>query len=342
MCLIAVKETGVDIPKEEYLRNGALKNSDGTGIAWKKAKDNKIKIKKDFDSFGEFYEFINKNITKEDILIIHFRWATAGLKDKGNRHPFPIIKDKDKIREVEMDCKMVAAHNGVISQFSEYRDTSKKYLTGVFSDTQKFILEILADGAVKNNLNSEAIQMLINDFLRGDRLVTLKNNGDLLYFGDWKTEEGIMYSNDSYSKTIIRNREPINKWKNTKEEIFDWKKYYLNGYKIPKEQKQIETNIENSTIACEGCGKYKKTKQYLREGTIYYLCKKCRKKANKGKLSIFISNLFETKTEKKSFCDSCGLEVEDKKLNSIMGEYKVCKECYDIINSNIQEQENFV
>jgi len=25
-----------------------------------------------------------------------------------------------------------------------------------------------------------------------------------------------------------------------------------------------------------------------------------------------------------------------------MGEYKVCKECYDIINSNIQEQENFV
>ena len=340
MCLIVVKEKGKDLPKEEYLRNGNFKNSDGIGIAYLKENTNIIKIKKDFDCFWDLNEFLTKNITKEDILIIHFRWATHGLKDKGNRHPFPIVKDKEKIRKIIMDSKMVMAHNGVLRQFGD-NDT--------FSDTQQFILEILSDKVVKENIKNSGIQLLINEFLGGDRMVTLRNNGEIWYFGDWeKDDNDIQYSNSGYKETIHRFHRGESTlygrhWDG--ESFYDIDKWN----KSDKTEDNPKNKYNSQFPSCDNCYKYKKTKLFSYKGNHFLFCKACKKLARKGKINLNMLNMLKDDEkefnndinenmmgDEKDVCASCYEEFPIEDLNWILGNsYKVCEDCKKAIEDEI-------
>jgi hypothetical protein len=191
MCLIAVKPYGTDLPDKQKLKNGYEANKDGAGIAyWRKNK--RIKIKKDFESFEDFYTYLAENIKKEDSVIIHFRLATHGLVDKGNRHPFPITKNKKRLRTLKLTCGQAVAHNGVIDGYKHKK----------FSDTQKFILDILADPKIKNNLKSKTIQKILSRYIDGDRLAILDSDGSIILLGEFIEDSGCLYSNRDFRRSI--------------------------------------------------------------------------------------------------------------------------------------------
>ena len=191
MCIIAVKAKGIELPKEAHLRNCENRNKDGIGIALIKDGTTEIRIKKDFKDINEFIPWFYDNVKVEDTCMVHYRLATHGLKDVGNRHPFPVTKNKELLRKPEVICQIAMVHNGVISQYGTHVK---------FSDTQKFVLDILSDEAIKNNITNPAVQKLISHFLGGDRLAIMLANGEIFLWGSWETEGEIKYSNDDIKK----------------------------------------------------------------------------------------------------------------------------------------------
>ena len=332
MCLIVVKPEGVTLPKKEYLRYGSNKNSDGMGIAYLKKSEKFVKIKKDFSCFYQLQKFLDENITKEDILIVHFRWATSGLKDKGNSHPFPLTKNKDKLRALELDCKFAIAHNGVLTQL-EKNDT--------FSDTQEFILQILHDPIIKENLDRPSVKLLVDNFLNGDRLTVLNNKRELWLMGDFTEEkdDGCFYSNSNYKGFYSNSKyksfysdSKYNEWKNQNGVGFTnhWNYSSFQNLEPKSKDPKLLTNssVEDNPLICicEGCKVKKKTRmfRFKDEDDIFYLCKKCRRRARQGKLTIgeldngIISSIL---------CDSCNNFYNEKETVEIYGEFKVCPDC---------------
>ena len=315
MCLIVVKPAGAKMPPEAHLRNGDDKNSDGTGVSWWKSGENLVHIKKDFKNIEELLLWMRTTITIDDALIVHFRMATSGLKDKGNRHPFPITSNKLLLRQEELTCQMSVAHNGVLSEYSGH----KKY-----SDTQKFILDILSDPAVKDNLENPAIQKLLNEFLSRDRLAILNSSGTIWLFGEYEKEDGIMYSNAGYKYGRVSNygEHGCNYYSS-------WRKEKILEYQNDEAIKTKDVSQPYYTN-CDGCFKNKIVKSCDVKGELYSLCKKCRKKAKKGWLTHLVKGDIAPTIETK--CDNCGLVTPKDKLVEI-GDFDVCPECTKIVQN---------
>jgi hypothetical protein len=300
MCVIALKLEGVKLPTDDHLRNCELRNRDGIGIALHRKNATEILIKKDFKDVEILISWLKENVKPEDTCMIHFRFATHGLKDEGNRHPFPITKNKEMMRQTELVCQMAMVHNGVISQYG----TETK-----FSDTQQFVMDILAEEAIKNNIGVPAVQKLISNYIEKDRLAIMLNAGMVWMWGEWIKVDDIFYSNDSYEAP---------KWIWTQENKKNYSGFKNYSYK------------DN----CDGCGKH--THVLLIEGkeTQYWsLCKKCRKLFYKGKLELTIGkslNKFDNKPDlnAEKQCESCYDWIENDKILTYYGA-KICQKCMD-------------
>ena len=336
MCLIVVKPKGANLPQAYHLREGEKNNKDGIGVAYWKQNTNEVHIKKNFVDITEFLEWMPANITIEDALIIHFRFATSGLKDEGNRHPFPITKNKELLREVELVCQQAVAHNGVMTSYSGHAK---------YSDTQKFVIDILADEKIKNNLDSEAVRKLIASFLDGDRLAVLDSNGSLYILGEWVKESDIYYSNSQY-KTYVTAYGGVygnDNYGYTND-------YYSDYWQVKNNQpKQIEqkvdliskkTSLKIGEIIgngfhdnCDGCGHHKHVHLVELENATgqYSLCKSCRKGLRKGEFGLDDDGLSQKEKEKVMVkCYSC-LEWVDE-LNTVMYEgNRYCDICIEKI-----------
>lgn len=187
MCMISVKPAGINIPDKKSLQNACSKNRDGLGLAhWKAGR--LIHIRKDFNSFETFYAYLKNNVKKEDVALIHFRLATHGLKDKGNRHPFPITRNIKRLRTLDLYCKQAVVHNGVIMGYNHKK----------LSDTQKFVIDILASSKVKNNLQSRVIQKMLAKYIDGDKLAIIDTDGAIILLGEFIKHKGCFYSNDDF------------------------------------------------------------------------------------------------------------------------------------------------
>ena len=336
MCLIAVKPKGVALPKPEQLREGERSNKDGIGIAYWKANTNEVHIKKNFLDIEELLSWIPANIMLDDALVIHFRFATSGLKDEGNRHPFPITRNKELLREVELVCQQAVAHNGVITSYSGH----DKY-----SDTQKFIVDILADDKIKNNLDSEAVRKLLASFLDGDRLAILNSNGSLYILGEWIKEGDIYYSNSGFRVYVT----PITDYssggyyaKGLYSDSYDscWKnKNDTKSLISPSGLVTKETNYKVVPASgngfhgiCDGCGYRKHVHKVLVEETEYELCKVCRKAVRKGTLGLGDEYEDDVKTKETALvaCYSCLEWVNEIDTITFQGQ-KYCSGCLERI-----------
>lgn len=352
MCLIVVKPKNTALVNKEYLKNGAENNSDGLGIAYVKDNSNQVNIKKDFKNVEELIKFVEENIKIEDALMVHFRMATHGLKDEGNRHPFPITKNINSLRELNVICNLAVAHNGVISEYNK----DKK-----LSDTQKFTLDILAEEPIKNNLHNPAIIKLIQEFIGLDRLAILNQKGHFTIIGNWEKEEEHLFSNTGYKKyrTNFYNAN-----------FFHGSHYNTSHYNTSKYDTKNTTNFsdENKNLItiignCEFCNKRKSIKEAIINDIDFMLCRNCRKKAKKNQFKVLgLSNTLVLKTkedyieennkekkppilledtlganntpkiyENQFKCDSC-LEIKDKSELESSYEYlnfgwKICKTC---------------
>lgn len=301
MCLIILKPKHIKMPKKSYIIEADRINDDGIGIALLKYHTEKIRIKKDFKNVKTFITWAYKNVKKEDLAIIHFRRATHGLKDEGNRHPFPISKNATLLRQKNLLCNMAVAHNGVLSQYN----SDVKY-----SDTQKFVMDILSDENIKNNLKNPAIVKLLLNFLNGDKLSIMDNKGRFYMFGDFIREKGLFYSNKSYVPLKIINND-----------INDYGTIYKVN-KVDREHsrgKEFLSTPNPSTFrdTCEKCKKELYVKYYYCELETYQFCKSCAEK--------FAKELDNKKTTKKR-CTSCDSLVDVEDFVIFNGQ-EVCTTC---------------
>ncbi len=180
MCIIIAKPAGTTVDFD-ILRNCWDSNPHGAGIAY--AMDGQLVIEKGFMTFNNLKQFIIDPIQWEDVpMLIHFRIATQGSKDKDNTHPFEVVPGK-----------LAFAHNGmmtdmVVSEKPELSDTN------VFC---RYVLKQLPH----NFLNNSGIVTLIYNSLGGwNKLAFLDNEGNITIFNesDGCEEEGVWYSNEDY------------------------------------------------------------------------------------------------------------------------------------------------
>ena len=208
MCLLIANPLGAEISRE-HLDNAWQSNPHGGGFAY--FKDGKLILDKGYFDFEEFYESYQKTLGFASIL--HVRWATSGLKNKDNCHPFVVSENEmeNDRKEIEKEPTLILAHNGVISAFS--------HKTKDMSDTYSFIKEILtpmsADCEDKWYRNSSIKTRIENVIGGGNKLAAIDNEGEITIFnqdsGEWLDEDAqIWASNGSYHTIKQRPSEKHN------------------------------------------------------------------------------------------------------------------------------------
>jgi len=333
MCLIVAKAKGVSLPNDEHLRNGYSGNSDGAGICYWKKETNKVIIKKDFVNVEHLIFWLRKHIEKEDSLIVHFRNATCGLVDEGNRHPFPLTKDEKVIRKVSMNCDLAVAHNGVMYGFN-----SKM---GDLSDTQNFIMTILSDKMVRKNIyKNDVLQKLIVEMIGSyNKLTFLNKDGSLLFLGEFvkeKVDSGeIYYSNRSYETRVLYCGFNKYRYEGSRTKLLEnSRNSRLKGNQETKVEEKKDKKDKREKVKglyskvgkgdddlyygeCENCYSYKNVRPIQNEKEKrFFLCRKCRQKVRRGFLKL------ET-----DYCGACNEEFMISKLVKKYNEFPLCPDC---------------
>lgn len=206
MCLLTIAPKGVDKYSPfliEAIKVASISNTDGAGFAFKRNSTKKVYISKGYQSVEELLETIAKYKLKiDDELIIHQRIGNKGAKNTDMNHPFVLSNDRDEILQNNKYVDSpVMAHNGTISYHSK---------TGSqMSDTYWFIEEVMYQKDILNMLKTDL--EFFKDFLSlrlgTNRLAFLFPNEDTNFIkvGEFKEDQGYLFSNDSYKDKTIRN-----------------------------------------------------------------------------------------------------------------------------------------
>ena len=311
MCMITVKPKGVPVPSDDCILNGENTNRDGIGVAWKRSNE-PINLKKDFVNARTLLAWIKETITQDDILIIHYRNATTGLEDEGNRHPFPITKDEKEIRMVNGTYANIMAHNGVISEFN-------KAGKSIFSDTQLFIMNVMAEPMVINNIEHPLMQKFIQEFIGSwNKLAILRENGQLILFGDYIKHRGCFYSNKGYEGYEVYGR---GFYQRKTENTSVTSHFHKKEESIPLLQQKDKDGVFRGM--CDGdcnINTYTFVKEYeFPDGRKKNFCKLCRKKAKKDP-----NYLKPIETRK---CNTCFTETLPS-MGIVIGDTFTCNDCY--------------
>ncbi len=207
MCIIAVKEEGVKMPKEKIIRKMFSSNSDGAGFMIKRKRSSEVTITKGFMTIESFLKAIaGADISDHDIVVMHFRIATIGGRTERLTHPFVGSVNKDVCESLNIITdELCFAHNGTLSSYSTAAKTVDR------SDTSLFASMIMSSKVIKDNIDDKIIKKLLENFIGGSNKLAVINpecHGVFL-FGDWsadgkkeylwnKAEDGMIYSNFSW------------------------------------------------------------------------------------------------------------------------------------------------
>ncbi len=199
MCVIVVKKMGVELPSKKTLKDCFETNPDGAGLMYVN-ENKKIVIEKGFMTFEAFYkkltELNKKYNLKKKALVMHFRITTQGGTSPGNCHPFPITDDEKKLKATYLECNDVAfAHNGIISLYSMRDDKG-------MSDTMLLSKELLYPlfNYDKKFYKREYNKSLIEEIIGTDKIAFLDNKENITLIGEFKEDEGVLYSNLNHKK----------------------------------------------------------------------------------------------------------------------------------------------
>jgi hypothetical protein len=195
MCLIVQRPAGLIIPKEKF-DSSVIVNSDGWGFSAQREGEELTTIKsvdKDYD-YDTLYDMLHDEF-KDDNILLHLRFTTAGDTALRNAHPFPILeKEADGI-----DIRM--AHNGTLYKYkpnatgdnsweSDTRCFVREFVRPLFKQN-KNPKEILGDPFIWGLLNEQLTAASVLSFIDGDgNMVNCNEEGN---GGSWI--EGIYYSN---------------------------------------------------------------------------------------------------------------------------------------------------
>jgi predicted glutamine amidotransferase len=182
MCIILYKPEGAYLPSHEVLRNCFSANPDGAGLMYPAG--NKIQIRKGLMDVQTLIKTAYR-VSRNNELIIHFRYATHGDKSPGQTHPFPVSMKISDLTALSIKCDVGITHNGVIS---EYSTMSKE--TGL-SDTMLFTKRL---SALDNPVSKEGKTLMQKSYSKFAVMTTK----DTLLVGNFIKDSGCYYSNATY------------------------------------------------------------------------------------------------------------------------------------------------
>lgn len=211
MCLILSAGKGTNKQSEFFInaiKTAAKTNNDGFGIAVKRT-NYAITYKKGFSTVESLLVFIkNLYIGDQDELIVHLRRISIGTGVAKNAHPFICDPTNSELIDdigTNVSKYPVVFHNG---HFSEFVDKSSYH-----SDTYNFVNEFFkfkdVNGLLKNN--KEGFLQIFDDVIKTNKLAVMYPNSSIetVFVGDFKTENGYLFSNDSYKSNEIINNDLI-------------------------------------------------------------------------------------------------------------------------------------
>lgn len=189
MCVIICKPKGAAMPSQDTLLACWMENPHGAGYAICRAGETATELHKGFmDYYDLCYSLDAENIQPDDLVILHFRIATAGKIDGPTCHPFPVSDSVKALRALDLYSDRIVAHNGII-------DNNPPEL---LSDTQKFILQVLSKMSDFTHLDIDTRGKI------GWSKLAMLDRGVLRLAGDgWTVEaDGCIYSNLNWRRNL--------------------------------------------------------------------------------------------------------------------------------------------
>ena len=187
MCIIAIKEKGIDMPDKEILKVMFENNPDGCGFMY--AIGGVVHIEKGFMTFDAFIKAVNRLDLKDVPVVMHFRIATSGGIDKGICHPFPISDKRKNLVKCHTITDVGVVHNGIIPISAPKN----------MSDTMQYITSRLSIyKAIQPDFHTiPNCQKRIEKEIKS-KMVFLDNKSRIVKIGEFIEDKGIWYSNTSY------------------------------------------------------------------------------------------------------------------------------------------------
>jgi predicted glutamine amidotransferase len=196
MCIIVAKDKKAPLPTKQVLKNCFENNSDGAGFMY--TYNGNVIIDKGYMNFKQFYKRFQRlkelfNDFENKSLVMHFRIGTSAGNTPENTHPYPVSTKVDELHSLYTITKLGIVHNGIIR---DYTITGDKEM----NDTQHFIQDYVAKIYSKfPRFYEDKDLMLSMEKMCDSKLCFLTSEDELYYVGDFTTDRGIKYSNQTYS-----------------------------------------------------------------------------------------------------------------------------------------------
>lgn len=172
MCLIIVKEKGVDPLDSGYFERQWDGNSHGAGVVFLDSTDDTVRFRKGMMVKQDYLDFMQKINKKENAFIAHCRISSRGGVCPENTHPFVL-------RNVTL------AHNGTFTRLAT---------EGNMTDSETFARKFIGD----KNLNFVKNNIELFEYATESNKVALmdNNNGEILLLNKslWQQRDGCYFS----------------------------------------------------------------------------------------------------------------------------------------------------
>lgn len=250
MCLLVVCKPN-STPSRQDLHNGACSNPHGYGFAI--VADGRIITERSMSAKKSIRRFLQlREQYPNGYAMWHARYATHGVKNEQNCHPF----------QVGDDPQTYLAHNGVLDTFIESGDKR--------SDTRVFAEDTLPKLGGVSALNDENIYRMIESWATGSKIAVLSVNPLAEYqlylinekLGTWD-DDGVWWSNSSYKRTTytpsVRQSDSIMGYADDEATYWEKQEAYYNMYAddpniidmCPMCEAMI--SLDESETTCEFC-----------------------------------------------------------------------------------------
>ena len=188
MCLIILNPSTGDAIPEQQLENAYISNNDGVGIAY--AENGKLHMFKSVKRYTRMLRHYRRARRLGAEILIHFRYATAGVIADSTAHPFLI------------DSDYAFAHNGVLDGYNGVVQVPKNSKR---SDTQIFIDTILNRLPTDKWLWDDSKVSMMEDLISFNKFAFLNKQGQWRILnenlGHWSN--GNWFSNSSYKESAF-------------------------------------------------------------------------------------------------------------------------------------------
>lgn len=178
MCIIAIKKRGVKFPSVETIKNMCENNPDGFAMVYNiRGEKTRVIRSLNSDDILEAYKKLLKHSYKKVAFFMHARIKTHGTININNCHGW-----------YSDECKLHFAHNGVL------KITNRDDMT----DSETFLRDIFTPAFLYRGWTGA--ELAIDACIGTSKFVFMENDGTIHHYGQYKDDEGMLYSNDSYKE----------------------------------------------------------------------------------------------------------------------------------------------